>query len=71
MPRTRIKIIPHLDYAELTQRYRRCREVKECRRDIIMYPISPYTPQLNPTECIWPLRRRAISKQGFDNLDAL
>jgi hypothetical protein len=32
MPRTRIDIIPHLDYAELAQRYRRCRDVKERSR---------------------------------------
>ncbi|MEH2143564.1 hypothetical protein [Nostoc sp.] len=34
MPRTRIEIIPHLDYAELTQRYRRCRDIKERTRTV-------------------------------------
>ena len=76
MPRTWIDIIPHLDYAELNQRYRRCRDVKERTRwfvpkDIIMYSLPPYTPQLNPTECIWPLLRERLANQVFHTLDSL
>ncbi|MGH8002572.1 MAG: winged helix-turn-helix domain-containing protein [Brasilonema sp.] len=40
MPRTRIDIIPHLDYAELTQRYRRCRDVKERSRWLVIRLLS-------------------------------
>lgn len=40
-------------------------------QDIIMYPIPPYTPQLNPTECMWPLLRERLANKVFDNLDAL
>lgn len=36
MARTRIEIIPHLDYADLTQRYRRCRDVKERTRWLVI-----------------------------------
>ena len=40
MARTRIEIIPHLDYADLTQRYRRCRDVKERTRWLVIRLIS-------------------------------
>ena len=40
MPRTRIDIIPHLNYAELTQRYRRCRDVKERTRWLVIRLLS-------------------------------
>ena len=40
MPRTRIQIIPHLDYAELTERYRRCQDVKEQRRWLVICLLS-------------------------------
>ena len=36
-----------------------------------MYPIPPYTPQLNPTECIWPILTERLANKVFDNLDAL
>ena len=32
MPRSRIQIVPHLEYAELTRRYRRCRNGAERTR---------------------------------------
>lgn len=40
MPRARIEIVPHLDYAELTQRYRRCRDVKERTRWLVIRLLS-------------------------------
>jgi transposase len=40
-------------------------------QDIIMYSIPPYTPQLNPTECLWPLLRERLANQVFDTLDSL
>ncbi len=38
---------------------------------IFFYPLLPYTPQLQPTECVWSLLREAVANQVFDNLDAL
>ncbi len=38
---------------------------------IFLYPLLPYTPQLQPTECVWPLLREAVANQVFENLDAL
>ena len=40
MPRTRMNIFPHADYAELTQRYRRCRDVKERSRWLVIRLLS-------------------------------
>lgn len=38
---------------------------------IILFPLLAYTPQLQPTECVWPLLREAVANQAFDDLDAL
>lgn len=32
---------------------------------------GPKVPQLNPTECIWPMLRERLANKVFDNLDAL
>lgn len=33
--------------------------------------LPPYTPELQPVECIWPLVREAIANRSFDDLDGL
>ena len=38
---------------------------------IFLYLLLPYTPQLQPTECVWSLLREVVANQVFDNLDAL
>lgn len=38
---------------------------------IILYPLPAYTPQLNPTECIWPLLRERLANRVWDDLDTL
>lgn len=40
-------------------------------KNIIMYPISAYTPRLNPTECIWPLLRESLANKPLNDLDEL
>ncbi len=34
-------------------------------------PIPAHTPELQPTECIWPLLKEAVANQTFPSLDAL
>jgi transposase len=38
---------------------------------IVFLPIPSHTPELQPTECIWPLLKEAVANQTFDSLDAL
>lgn len=38
---------------------------------IILYPIPAYTPQLNPTECVWPLLRERLANHVWDDLDTM
>lgn len=38
---------------------------------IFLYPLPPYTPQLQPTECVWSLLREAVANQVFKDLVAL
>ncbi|MBD2777193.1 hypothetical protein [Iningainema tapete] len=38
---------------------------------IILYPILPFTPQLNPTECVWPLLRERLAHRVWSDLDTL
>lgn len=39
--------------------------------NIRFFPLPPYTPELQPTECSWPLLREPIANAYFDNLDVL
>lgn len=39
--------------------------------NIRFFPLPPYTPELQPTECSWPLLREPIANAYFDNLDIL
>jgi transposase len=38
---------------------------------IEFYPLPPYTPELQPTECLWPLLREAAANRNFKTLDTL
>lgn len=38
---------------------------------ILFFPLPPYTPELQPTECVWPLLREPVANKTFVNLDEL
>ena len=40
-------------------------------KNIVLFPLPPYTPELQPTECVWPLLREAVANQDFESLDTL
>ncbi len=43
----------------------------EIPENIRMFPLPPYTPELQPVECSWPLLKEPVANKYFDNLDAL
>jgi hypothetical protein len=43
----------------------------EIPENIQIFPLPPYTPELQPVECSWPLLREPIANKYFDNLDNL
>lgn len=48
-----------------------------CARGVSVPPnvflrfLPPYTPELNPAECLWPLVREAVANRMFPDLDTL
>jgi hypothetical protein len=38
---------------------------------IVLFPLPPYTPELQPAECLWPLLREPIANDTPDSLDTL
>lgn len=36
--------------------------------NIILFPLPPYSPQLQPVECAWPLLHEPIANRNFNNL---
>lgn len=38
---------------------------------IVLYPLPPYSPELQPAECLWPLLREGVANRSFDDLDEL
>lgn len=38
---------------------------------IIFFPLPPHTPELQPTECVWPLLREAIANVTCHTIDDL
>jgi hypothetical protein len=38
---------------------------------IRLHPIPPYSPELQPAECVFPLIRESIANRVFPDLDAL
>jgi hypothetical protein len=39
--------------------------------NIELFPLPPYTPELQPAERLWPLLRESLANTSFANLDAL
>lgn len=38
---------------------------------IVLHPLPPCTPELQPVESLWPLVREAVANKGFTTLDGL
>lgn len=38
---------------------------------ISLFPLPPYTPELQPAECLWPLLREAVANDTPETLEAL
>lgn len=34
---------------------------------VVLYPLPPYSPELQPTECTWPILREALANRLFEN----
>ena len=41
----------------------------EIPQNIQIFPLPPYTPELQPVECGWPLLKEPVANRYFDNLD--
>lgn len=39
--------------------------------NIRFFSIPSHTPELQPTECIWPLAKECVANESFDDLDEL
>ena len=39
--------------------------------NIILYPLPPYSPQLQPVECAWPLLHEPIANKNFPSMNDL
>ena len=39
--------------------------------NIILQPLPPYSPQLQPVECAWPLLHEPLANRNFLNMDHL
>jgi transposase len=39
--------------------------------NIIPFPLPPYSPELQPTECVWPLLREPLANKNFETFDDL
>lgn len=39
--------------------------------NIRLFPIPSHTPELQPTECIWPLAKECVANESFADLDEL
>jgi transposase len=39
--------------------------------NVILYPLPPYTPELQPVETSWPLFREALANRFFKQIDDL
>ncbi|MDD3120395.1 MAG: transposase [Candidatus Gracilibacteria bacterium] len=39
--------------------------------NILLFPLPPYSPQLQPVECAWPLLHEPIANRSFDNMNHL
>lgn len=43
----------------------------EIPENIQIFPLPPYSPELQPVECSWPLLKESAANTYFDNLDKL
>jgi transposase len=39
--------------------------------NVVLHPLPPCTPELQPAEPLWPLVREALANRGFDDLSEL
>jgi transposase len=39
--------------------------------NIKLFPLPPYTPELQPVECIWPLLKEVVANTFFESLESL
>jgi hypothetical protein len=39
--------------------------------NIVLHPLPPCTPELQPAEPLWPLVREAVANRGFNDLSEL
>ena len=39
--------------------------------NVLLHPLPPCTPELQPAEPLWPLVREAVANEGFDELGAM
>ena len=39
--------------------------------DVVLHPLPPHTPELQPTEPLWPLVREAVANKSFEELAAM
>ena len=39
--------------------------------NVVLHPLPPCTPELQPIEPLWPLVREAVANRNFDDLDSL
>lgn len=43
----------------------------EMPENIQLFPLPPYSPELQPVECGWPLLKEPVANAYFDNMDIL
>lgn len=43
----------------------------EIPANIRLFPLPPYTPQLQPVECIIPLLKESVANRSFKDMDTL
>lgn len=39
--------------------------------EIVLFPLPPYSPQLQPVECAWPLLHEPIANKNFTSMNSL
>jgi transposase len=39
--------------------------------NVVLHGLPPCSPELQPTEPLWPLVREAVANRGFDDLEAM
>lgn len=46
-------------------------EALETPENIRIFPIPPYSPELQPVECGWPMLKESVANGYYDDLDSL